>query len=495
MRHLPENYTLESATGNGSCGPNSLAIIFVSYLLNDFYSSCNIDLLDFMTAWNLYYSDDPISVDDLNLDDPTGHQQVSSAVKNHIIKRLRVESGGSFRDAEKLIAPVIRFHHLLITMIRRDNLGPYDRTMTRFFRGVETHSSIYYWNCRHPHLSEYIESAKIMMSHAVYSDQFSNDLTRDNSPSYWTFFNEYGMTDACALLGLTYSPMIRAQFRTRIHRSKLGEPESLRAADNVSQQILYAYSGDNRTTNQRIQYIQNLTNDPQNTFYIYRSEALPAMNPAQALEACRCYDPDISGPPPTLYAWVVNSNLQHFDACLPNLTQYECTDNHVYNQLIQNTRDKKCADYRSDSAVYNPAKRNYFIRCLPIPFAEYLYQISDKLQTSCRAFFHFLKSYCLHIALFIFTALTAFSSVIVGLKFALTCLLIVAAAYTATAIYQYLNRWQQTDPATTEFVQSANIKEKQRDNVSQNGNSKNPTSPYTSAVDIETSKRSGGPNK
>ena len=99
---VPTGYQVINAKGNGSCGPNSLAILFTAYLLNDLIHS--EDLLEFQAAWNLYYPDTPI--------DDNHEIALNERIKSALLKKMPLENS-SWRDCEAILAPMIRHYYLL----------------------------------------------------------------------------------------------------------------------------------------------------------------------------------------------------------------------------------------------------------------------------------------------------------------------------------------------------------------------------------------------
>ncbi|MAV28638.1 MAG: hypothetical protein CMF43_02405 [Legionellales bacterium] len=446
------DYTIQRATGNGSCGPNSLSMIFVCYLLNDFYRESNADLIDFMTAWNLYYPDDQITADNFDPSQPSHSQLLCDAIKNKVIDRLKINTGGSMRDAEKLIAPVIRFHHILMCKLNRQTSLMEVGISNRFGRRLSGRTSLYHYFNQGFVNNDTINTVKKMMSHATYyTHEYAGGdyLTYDNSPSYQSFFNEHGMTTACELLALSYSPIICARFQPPRLSQPTRDGIRLPQFDETSLEIFYAYNGDVRDCRSTVDSIQELTrNLPDNKLYIYGQERLPQLSIDDPLMGIK----EDTSTRPTLYAWIINSQRVHFDACLPDLRKYATEKGHTeYVRLIQNTNSGFNADHRSDSSVYNPANINYLIRCLPISVADKLHALGRFISRSGQMISHFIDNYWLLWAPAIFICSLPLFPLITAAQFALLPLICMFAYRVA----QYMFGFGQQQLSTTQSDQQS----------------------------------------
>ncbi|MDA9832871.1 hypothetical protein N9C31_04575 [Gammaproteobacteria bacterium] len=117
-----EFYAVSPARANGSCGPNSLGIIFCTYLLSGQYDRTvshgaqgNLD--HFARYWNVYYcANNPRHGDYIS---PGGIDEIKAKVRSRLI---RMAGSQNFRSVhmQQLIAPLLRFSHVLNKQLQEE---------------------------------------------------------------------------------------------------------------------------------------------------------------------------------------------------------------------------------------------------------------------------------------------------------------------------------------------------------------------------------------
>ncbi|MEC8881838.1 MAG: hypothetical protein VX737_00970 [Pseudomonadota bacterium] len=316
------------ARGNGSCGPNSLAIIFCSYLLsgryNQLYSNRHnqlyafetkaVDLREFAVCWNLYYADNKKSHDDYieipSDEDPLRrnaelNRNILEKVKSKLDGYAEEYGGHSFKHCEALIAPVLRFAFNLNTELDNCNFGGYspDYFLNLFpledvrQQADDEQQKEYIFAME---VSQKVKTAMSMGETIIRKHAF--DLTNsDNSPNYGSFFNENGLDFASRILRIsTIYALLSMNSENR--RYTYSWPD------------LSARSGFNFNTEEINTWI----------------------------------DEQIS-----LKAIVFNRSLCHFDACLP----ISVCEHHLVKPFYDDSLNpiEQQASYPNDRDVYNPA--------------------------------------------------------------------------------------------------------------------------------------------
>jgi hypothetical protein len=196
MTIQPTNFTQINTSGNGSCGPNALSIIFCSYLLSGQFEpvKSEIDLTELAICWNVYFANNnPQHVDYINTSNP---EICYEGLKARITSKLesdRVRYGGnSFKHCEQLLAPMLRF-----AFIFKNRLGNPENPFIEYYGPC---SSEYQQDLAR----EIVSTVKQEMSERISVE--NDDGTTDNSPNYRSYFNQEAMHYASGLLRLaTYN--------------------------------------------------------------------------------------------------------------------------------------------------------------------------------------------------------------------------------------------------------------------------------------------------
>ena len=205
QENFDESYAVSPARGNGSCGPNSLGIIFCTYLLSGQYDKTVSDggqgnLDHFARYWNVYYcANNPEHMDYISL---RGIDEIKEKVRGRLI---RMAGSQDFRSVhmQQLIAPLLRFSHVLnMRLQEEEGLERYqdkDKDKRHFFsRLFEASTSPDY---KRGLLMSDLVKISMRRRETIYHTH-NGEPSDDNSPDYATFFNQEGMFYAADLLGL-----------------------------------------------------------------------------------------------------------------------------------------------------------------------------------------------------------------------------------------------------------------------------------------------------
>ncbi len=316
-----DKFAYIGARGNGSCGPNSLAIIFCSYLLSGrynqlyFFETEAVDLREFAVCWNLYYANNEESHDDyIKITEPDNQSFEERLTLNRaILEKVQFKLNGyaekykghSFKHCEALIAPVLRFAFNLNTELDKCNFDHYspdyflhlfpsedviqraDDTQQKEYRSAMV-------------ISDKVKTAMSMGATIIRKHAF--DLTNsDNSPNYGSFFNENGLDFASRILRIsTISALLRMNSENRT----------------------YTYTWPDLSARSHF----NFNTEEINTWI----------------------DEQIS-----LKAIVFNRSQSHFDACLPiSVCEHPLVKPFYDDSLNPNEQQTR---YPQDRDVYNPA--------------------------------------------------------------------------------------------------------------------------------------------
>ena len=263
MKKNSDHIQVVRARGNGSCGPNSLGIIFCSYLLSDQYGDSQdlkkplISLNEFAHCWNLYYCEnDPNHADYIMTADKLdfmpiqevsskereiGFRRLNEEIKDKVTRRLEsmAERFNGYRSEhmQQLIAPLVRFAYLLEQKLEKEEgLKVYQNSYGGFFENLFGH--------RGSDLSgkQCAQQLGLSLAHEVKSDMAAKRLfvnpegTDDNSPSYHSFYDQSATWHAANLLGLS------ANFVCRNNRLEVIRPDELPCQEGESQIRVDEYS-------------------------------------------------------------------------------------------------------------------------------------------------------------------------------------------------------------------------------------------------------------
>ena len=303
-----DKFAYIGARGNGSCGPNSLAIIFCSYLLSGRYNQSYFDrttreikagdLREFAACWNLYYANNeeshadyikittsfPPSVEELL----TLNHAILEKVQSKLDGYAEKYQGHSFKHCEALIAPVLRFAFNVNTELDKRSFAHYSLGYFLYLFGSkdDVHEKEYQV------AMEVSERVKIDMSmeKTITRKHARNLRNMDNSPSYRSFFNENGVDYSANLLRLSC-------LFARVNNRAYQWPEMLFDTEDL------------------------------NTWY--------------------------TNPPLCFNAIVFNRNQLHFDACLPISVCEDPLVKLFYDDSLKPIEQQ--ARYPEDGDVYNPA--------------------------------------------------------------------------------------------------------------------------------------------
>ena len=309
-----EQFVYIPARGNGSCGPNSLAIIFCSYLLLGLYSEPHrekyINLVQFATCWNLYYARNTATDSDyINIPEYTGtpeqeqllelNQSIYEKVKSRLHAYASKYNGNSFKQCEALIAPILRFAYNLNNELDADTrfryLQPYfsSALLRAQSKDVSPEYDTGLYECVMG-LSDQVKrdmSLEKMVKRVLHV----GEMTTDNSPSYRSYFDTIGNTFVADLLGLVlrYAEKKSNEFKWAI------EPGGEFKFDTTVRETWYDEHG------------------------------------------------------PQLKAIIFHKD-KHFDACLPRPV---CAHEYVHPFYVDSSENhSRQAGWPADSEVYNPAK-------------------------------------------------------------------------------------------------------------------------------------------
>ena len=343
------DYQIIGSTGNGSCGPNSLSIIFVSYLLNRFYEQHSIDLTEFAYAWNLYYPNDQITVIDedtygtyhhCGIDEDEAIKSLAIRVREKLVTRLGIGTNGSFKDAEILVAPVIRFYHLLMCDLLQTDAEPQDHAADRLGgQARDKRLCLSLWMADADVLNtvtKVVDEVKYSMSCSTASTNYCGGLNHntDNGPRFSDFYNEFGMNRAATLLKLQLNYAIQGPYVYR------GDNECFYLNDPLSWQI-FCLNPDNKTSSPSRSSIH---------FHQNRLDTLGFTNIVASSSSTQQHQR-------SLHASIINDRNIHYNAALPAHLMTYANENGYgeYDKLLLNHYQLLRNDRRDDYAVYNPA--------------------------------------------------------------------------------------------------------------------------------------------
>ena len=303
LNKIPDDFILIKASGNGSCGPNALAIIFASHILSGTYSKSNIDLSEFVMAWNYYYPQDTIRIEQAN-----STQAVTRKLEEKVAK-----PNFSFKDCEAVIAPLIRFYFIIYSRINTDE--PF---VSVHEQSQKTLSNLFEVD---DELSELSLKIKMDMSKKVRCTHYSNGSGTDNSPSFRSFFGADAMNQVSVeLLKLNINYSLQGPFNAD------GSPyaESIKS--------LHGHNGVMEQEN----YSETLKQMTPNT--------IAWTGPTYASEST-IEEGDL------IPAYIVNYNNTHFNAVLP---KHVIEEHATITNLFTNNCQGKRHIQLSDAEIYNP---------------------------------------------------------------------------------------------------------------------------------------------
>lgn len=340
MREVPlkidDSFIEIKARGNGSCGPNSLAIIFCSYLFGDVYKDCSIDLVEFAHAWNLYYSEDEDQIECIK-PHTLSHtpDELLNQIKEKILNKLMIDEGGSFFDCENIIAPLIRFYQLMYTKI---NNIDHSSQVFDIPKPPVTVSAFTGLNPSHSSLTSLIKEIKDDISNKVQVNPLNGGT--DNSPSYRSMFELVAMQEtARELLSLDIKWALKGGYTTR--------------SDPFSGSLLLNYLSYKGLDEKEA--LSELKRTSRNSIFWF--------GPSSVKDSGSLLQSEHSGK--FLLCVVINSKSPaHFDATIPAYLRKK--SQHLAD-IFKNTKNHRRYDNRSDDEVYNPshispapkARRNY----------------------------------------------------------------------------------------------------------------------------------------
>ena len=300
---IPDDFILIKASGNGSCGPNALAIIFTSHILYGTYSKYNIDLSEFVIAWNHYYPHDTIIMEQ-------GHSTQSVMQK---IKEKVAKPDFSFKDCEAIIAPIIRFYFMLYSRINTDEpfISVHEQSQKTLSNLFDVDDQLIELAC----------DIKMDMSKKVLCTRYSNGCGTDNSPSFRSFFGADAMNQvAVELLKLDINYSLKGPFNA----DGSSYAESIKALHGYNTVI--EQDNDSEILNQMTpNTIAWIGPEHANDHEIKDGQSIPA--------------------------YIVNYNNTHFNAVLPKHVINACS---AVKGLYSNHCQGKRLTQLSDEEIYNP---------------------------------------------------------------------------------------------------------------------------------------------
>ena len=312
MKEIPlkidDSFIEIKSSGNGSCGPNSLAIIFCSYLFSDAYTDCSIDLTEFVHAWNLYYDKDQISCIKGMLD--PSPEAIIDQIKRKLRDKLVIDKGGSFFDCENLIAPLARFYALLYREINSQDIphliSPTSPVMLTSLGNAQ---------------AEFIKddiSNKVLVKD-------SRSGTTDNSPSYASMFDSSALVEVAEqLFALSISWGLKGKYTSPTNDFSLSLLSSYQAHKNVSED----------------QALTEIKKAPGASIFWFGPSAVESSEGLKIQSS------------PLLKCVIINSRQPaHFNAIIP---RYQLKTPEL-KKILTNTQKSLRYDTRSDNEIYNPS--------------------------------------------------------------------------------------------------------------------------------------------
>ena len=384
---VPEHYQMIRATGNGSCGPNALSIIFSSLLLVDAYRDFAVDLTEFAMVWNLFYVDDPIGFPDCGgadhnqahrqfVADSIAHSEEQAAYKNYkselaecvkqkVLNRLHLNQGGSFKDIEKLLSPLLRFKHVLgqkidehLKKLRSSKADTPNTAAVKSYRDSFNQTSINHLRFLMTVASDYpsllsrcADSARHDMSRFVRSKAYSLGDSYDNSPDFRTFFDQLAMASSAELLRLNVRFAYAHIFDQDLVINRDGQRISTGADLSNSIYDTYQEQYPHLQPCQLIDHIVQI----QSSHHPYVH-----CHPVDQQDVRTLFEETVDDVtrPCVFFVSVINWNWLHFDPTIAVSLETYATENRKtdFLSLLNNHRSHQSYDKRSDDDVYNILK-------------------------------------------------------------------------------------------------------------------------------------------
>ena len=276
------------ASPDGSCAPNTLAIIFTYYLIGGRYRNQNIMLDELICVWNLWYQGTNLVICE-EQDTFSKHIRFESLIKKNI---------SSSKDSERLITPVLRLY-AQIWWLEIKSLSIQLKELIQ--AGASAQQVLQHTECR-----EHIVLAKLAINE-YYDESLPGAPRSETSYPYPTpagWFTLDAMTDVAQLLKMDIAIGLNANFSKE---SVVGTYQS--NDDFIKELKTWLHHSQECEIYTVDRYIRDLKDGFRRTFWQLE----------HSFSSCG----NIETGHGTLLAAVVNRAGQHFDPALPDYRYWE----------------------------------------------------------------------------------------------------------------------------------------------------------------------------